>query len=44
MCEVEVTVELKGKNIKQMSLLNKGMSDEVIKDLAEKQVIKQWSE
>ena len=43
MCEVEVTVELKGIKYQTNVIANKGMSDEAIKDLAEKQVIKQWN-
>ena len=43
MCEVTVTVELKGKKYQTNVIANKEMSDEAIKYLAEKQVIKQWS-
>ena len=44
MYEVEVTVELKGIKYQTNVIANKGMSEDVIKELAEKQVIKQWSE
>jgi hypothetical protein len=44
MCEVTVTVELNGKKYQTNVIANKGMSDEAIKYLAEKQVLKQWSE
>jgi hypothetical protein len=43
MCEVEVTVELKGISYLTNVIANKGMSEEAIKQLAEKQILKQWS-
>ena len=43
MCEVTVTVELNGKKYQTNVIAHKGMSDEAIKYLAEKQVLKQWS-
>jgi hypothetical protein len=43
MCEVTVTVELNGKQYQTNVIAHKEMSDEVIKNLAEKQVLKQWS-
>ena len=42
MCEVEVTVELKGMSYQTNVIATKEMSKEVIKQLAEKQVLKQW--
>lgn len=42
MCEVTVTVELNEKKYQTNVIANKEMSDETIKDLAEKQVLKQW--
>ena len=42
MCEVTVTVELNGKKYQTNVIANKEMSDEAIKYLAEKQVLKQW--
>ncbi|WP_043930328.1 BA3454 family stress response protein [Bacillus sp. EB01] len=44
MCVVEVTVELKGIKYKTNVIANKGMSDDAIKQLAKKQVLKQWNE
>ena len=43
MCEVTVTVELNGKKYQTNVIARKEMSDEAIKYLAEKQVLKQWS-
>ena len=44
MCIVEVTVELKGNKYQTNVITNKGMSDEAIKYLAERQILKQWNE
>ncbi len=44
MCEVIVTVELNGKKYQTNVIANKGMTNETIKHLAEKQVLKQWTE
>ena len=43
MCEIEVTVELKGINYQTNVIATKEMSKEAIKHLAEKQVLKQWN-
>lgn len=43
MCQVEVTVEFNGKRYKTNVIANKGMSNEAIRFLAEKQVKQQWS-
>lgn len=43
MCQVEVTVELNGRRYKTNVIANKGMSNETIRFLAEKQVKKQWN-
>jgi len=43
MCEVTVTVKLNGKEYQTNVIAHKEMSDETIKYLAEKQVLRQWS-
>ena len=43
MIEVTVTVEYKGENYQTNVIARKEVSDEAIKYLAEKQVLKQWS-
>jgi len=43
MIEVMVTVNYKGKNYLTNVLANKGMTCEKIMQIAEKQVVKQWS-
>ena len=42
MCEVTVTVELNEKKYQTNVIANKEMTDETIKYLVEKQVLKQW--
>ena len=44
MCQVTVTVELNGRRYQTNVIAEKGMSNEVIKTLAEKQILKQWHE
>ena len=44
MCQVTVTVELEGRRYQTNVIAEKGMSNEVIKTLAEKQILKQWNE
>jgi hypothetical protein len=43
MCEVTVIVELNGKKYQINVIAHKGMSEDAIKYLAEKQVLNQWS-
>ncbi len=44
MCQVTVTVELNGKRYQTNVIAEKGMSNEIINTLAEKQILKQWNE
>ena len=44
MCQVTVTVELNGRRYQTNVIAEKGMSNEIIKTLAEKQILKQWNE
>ena len=44
MCQVTVTVEFNGRRYQTNVIAEKGMSIEVIKTLAEKQILKQWNE
>ena len=44
MCQVTVTVELNGRRYQTNVIAEKGMSNEVIKTLAERQILKQWHE
>ena len=44
MCQVTVTVELNGKKYQTNVIAHKGMPEDAIKYLAEKQVLNQWSE
>ena len=44
MCQVTVTVELSGKRYQTNVIAEKGMSNEIINTLAEKQILKQWNE
>lgn len=42
MCQVTVTVELNGRRYQTNVIAEKGMSNECIKTLAEKQILHQW--
>lgn len=44
MCQVTVTVKLNGKRYQTNVIAEKGMSNEIINTLAEKQILKQWNE